>query len=143
MLHGKERLPQKFISDDCDRRCVAAKVLFWVFPVALVVNHSCAREDLRRFRSFMNIYGRVPFLFYIAHIFVIHALALGVAVITTPNWCFWITPDAVFTRHFNGWGYTLPVIYFIWMLVVFALYPLCAWFSGLKDRRRSWWLAYL
>jgi uncharacterized membrane protein len=96
-----------------------------------------------RFRAFLNVYGRVPFFFYIAHIFVIHALALVVARITNPNWRFWITPDAVFTRHFDGWGYSLPVVYFIWMSVVLALYPLCAWFSCLKDRKRSWWLAYL
>jgi uncharacterized membrane protein len=98
---------------------------------------------LGRFRAFLNVYGRVPFFFYIAHIFVIHALALAVARATNPNWRFWITPDAVFTRHFDGWGYSLPVVYFVWMSVVLALYPLCAWFSHLKDRQRSWWLAYL
>ena len=100
-------------------------------------------DRLDRVRSFMNVYGRVPFFFYIAHIFVIHALALGVAFLTNPNWRFWITPDAVFTRHFDGWGYSLPVVYLVWGFVVLALYPLCAWFSGLKDRRRDWWLAYL
>jgi uncharacterized membrane protein len=98
---------------------------------------------LGRFRAFLNVYGRVPFFFYIAHIFVIHALALGLAIVTNPNWRFWITPDAVFTRHFNGWGYSLPIVYLTWFFVVLALYPLCAWFSDLKDRRRSWWLAYL
>jgi uncharacterized membrane protein len=94
-------------------------------------------------RAFLGVYGRVPFFFYIAHIFVIHALALGVAIVTNPNWRFWITPDVVFTRHFYGWGYSLPGVYFVWISVVLALYPLCAWFSGLKDRQRSWWLTYL
>jgi len=85
----------------------------------------------------------MQFFFYITHIFVIHALALGVAIVTNPNWRFWITPDVVFTRHFNGWGYSLSIVYLVWLFAVLALYPLCAWFSGLKDRRRSWWLAYL
>jgi uncharacterized membrane protein len=98
---------------------------------------------LAQVRAFLNVYGRVPFFFYIVHIFVIHALALGVAIATNPNWRFWITPDAVFTRHFNGWGYSLPAVYLIWIFVVLALYPSCAWFSGLKDLRRRWWLAYL
>lgn len=98
---------------------------------------------LGRLRAFLNVYGRVPFFFYIAHIFVIHALALGVAFITNPDWRFWITPDVVFTRHFNGWGYSLPIVYSIWIFVVLALYPLCVWFSGLKDRRNNWWLSYL
>jgi uncharacterized membrane protein len=98
---------------------------------------------LARCRAFLNVYGRVPFFFYIVHIFLIHGLALGVAILTNPNWRFWITPDAVFTRHFSGWGYSLPVVYFVWISVVLALYPFCAWFSGLKDRQRRWWLAYL
>ena len=98
---------------------------------------------LGRFRAFLDVYGRVPFFFYITHIFVIHALALAVARATNPNWRFWITPDVVFTRHFNGWGYGLPIVYLIWVLVVLGLYPLCAWFSDLKNRRRDWWLAYL
>jgi uncharacterized membrane protein len=98
---------------------------------------------LGRARAFRNVYGRVPFFFYIVHIFVIHTLALIVAMATNPGWRFWITPIVVFTSHFNGWGYPLPVVYFVWILVVMSLYPLCAWFSRLKDRRRSWWLAYL
>jgi uncharacterized membrane protein len=98
---------------------------------------------LGRYRAFLDVYGRVPFFFYITHIFLIHALTLGVAMLINPNWRFWITPDAVFTRHFNDWGYSLPIVYSIWIFVVLALYPVCAWFSGLKDRRRSWWLAYL
>jgi uncharacterized membrane protein len=98
---------------------------------------------LGRLRAFLNVYGRVPFFFYIAHIFVIHAFALGVALVTNPSWRFWITPDVVFTRHFNGWGYSLPIVYSIWIFVVLALYPFCIWFSGLKDRRNSWWLSYL
>ncbi len=112
-------------------------LLFALFDKVVVA------DRLVRIRAFLNVYGRVPFFFYIAHIFVIHALALGVAIVTNPNWRFWITPDAVFTRHFNGWGYSLPIVYWIWIFVVLALYPSCAWFSGLKDRRRSWWLAYL
>ncbi|AXC13024.1 Membrane protein, putative [Acidisarcina polymorpha] len=96
-----------------------------------------------RLRSFFNVYGRVPFFFYTLHIFLIHALALLVARATSPNWRFWITPDVVFTSHFAGWGYSLPVVYLIYIFVVFSLYPLCRWFSRLKDRRKDWWLAYL
>jgi uncharacterized membrane protein len=98
---------------------------------------------LGRVRAFLSIYGRVPFFFYVLHIFVIHGLALIVAIATNPNWRFWITPDVVFLTHFNGWGYSLPVVYLIWISVLLALYPLCSWFSRLKDQRRSWWLAYL
>jgi uncharacterized membrane protein len=96
-----------------------------------------------RVRAFLDVYGRVPFFFYIVHIFLIHALALAIARAVNPNWRYWITPDVVFTSHFNGWGYSLPIVYAIWIAVVLVLYPSCAWFSRLKDQRRDWWLSYL
>jgi hypothetical protein len=42
-----------------------------------------------------------------------------------------------------GWGYSLPIVYMIWLIVVVALYPLCVWFAGVKGRRDERWLRYL
>jgi hypothetical protein len=43
----------------------------------------------------------------------------------------------------SWWGFSLPVIYAIWITVVAALYKPCKWFSRLKAERRYWWLSYL
>jgi hypothetical protein len=50
---------------------------------------------------------------------------------------FWFfgTPD--------GYGHDLPFVYLMWATVVMALYFPCAWFAGVKQRRRDWWLSYL
>ena len=42
-----------------------------------------------------------------------------------------------------GWGYSLPMVYLIWAFVVVALYPLCKWYAGLKQRSSNPWLSYL
>jgi hypothetical protein len=42
-----------------------------------------------------------------------------------------------------GEGVTLKYVYLIWILLVVALYPLCKWFSDLKQRKNYWWLGYL
>jgi hypothetical protein len=42
-----------------------------------------------------------------------------------------------------GEGYSLKVVYVIWLSMVLALYPLCKWFSAYKARRGYWWLSYL
>ena len=41
------------------------------------------------------------------------------------------------------WGYSLPVVYLVWLLVVIVMYALCRWFAALKQRRNDWWLSYL
>jgi len=42
-----------------------------------------------------------------------------------------------------NFGWDLWVAYAVWMTIVVALYPLCRWFAGVKERRRDWWLSYL
>jgi hypothetical protein len=41
-----------------------------------------------------------------------------------------------------GWGYSLPIVYLVWAVVVLTLYPLCRWFADLKRRRSDAWLSY-
>jgi len=43
----------------------------------------------------------------------------------------------------QGLGFSLPVAYAAWIVVLALLYPLCAWWAALKRRRRDWWLSYL
>jgi uncharacterized membrane protein len=115
-------------------------IVFLLFSLA---DYTVQRARTPRLRAFLDVYGRVPFFFYILHIFLIHALALAVAAAIRPDWRFWISPDVVFMSHLDHWGYSLPVVYAIWIAVVLVLYPACAWFSRVKDRRRDWWLSYL
>ena len=42
-----------------------------------------------------------------------------------------------------GWGYSLPVVYLVWAIVVIAMYPLCLCFAALKHRRSDPWLSFL
>jgi uncharacterized membrane protein len=97
-----------------------------------------ARGDPARW---ITTFGRVPLLYYVAHIFLIHALAVAVALVTSGDaaWLFGALPSA----KPAGYGFSLPGIYAVWLLVVVALYPLCAWFAQLKRRRREWWWSYL
>lgn len=93
------------------------------------------------FATFFDTIGRVPFFYYIAHIFLIHALASVVLVASGYPLSFTTT---AFFLYPATWGFGLPVVYLIWVLVVLALYPACRWFAGVKERRRDlWWLGYL
>ncbi len=92
------------------------------------------------------VFGRVPLFYFVLHLPLIHLLAVAAcyAMNGAVHWMFEspnlgvypFTPPPV-------WGLSLPVIYALWVGVVVTLYPVCAWFSSVKQRRRDGWLSYL
>jgi uncharacterized membrane protein len=85
-------------------------------------------------------FGRVPFFYYIAHIFLIHALAIlfAWATIGDAPWLFGAFPP----HKPAAYGLGLAGIYTVWLVVVISLYPLCRWFADIKRRRTEWWWSY-
>jgi uncharacterized membrane protein len=90
--------------------------------------------------------GKVPLFYYVLHFALIHLLAVVTCYVRygSAHWMF-ESPDL---GHYPfspppGWGYSLPVVYLVWALVVVTMYPLCRWFAGLKQRRSDAWLSYL
>lgn len=89
--------------------------------------------------------GKVPMFYYLLHIPLIHLLAVAACYLKygQAHWMF-ESPgldDFPITKP-DGWGYSLPIVYLVWAGVVLALYPLCRWFAGLKQRRSDAWLSY-
>ena len=95
--------------------------------------------------NFFSTFGRVPFFYYILHLYLIHSLAMIFAELTGFGWQLFILPNWIsFVPGFTGYGVSLLVVYLIWIGVVLLLYPLCKWFDGYKQRNREkWWLSYL
>jgi uncharacterized membrane protein len=92
------------------------------------------------------VIGKVPLFYYVLHFAVVHLLAVAICYLRygSAHWLF-ESPDLAhypFTPP-PGWGYSLPFVYLLWAVVVVAMYPLCRWFSGLKQRRSETWLSYL
>ncbi|MEO6222041.1 MAG: heparan-alpha-glucosaminide N-acetyltransferase domain-containing protein, partial [Vicinamibacterales bacterium] len=92
------------------------------------------------------VFGKVPMLYYVLHFTLIHLLAV-VACLARYRSAHWMfeSPDLA---HYPfspppGWGYSLPVVYLIWIVVVIAMFPVCRWFAALKQRRQDAWLSYL
>jgi uncharacterized membrane protein len=93
------------------------------------------------------ILGRVPLFFYLLHILVIHALAVGFAFARygQADWMFKnvTVPSNAVLPYPPGYGYNLMTVYAIWLGVVLVLYPACQWFADVKGRHREAWLSYL
>lgn len=91
------------------------------------------------------IIGKVPMFYYLLHVPLIHLLAIAVcyARYGQIHWMFESPTMGEFpVTQPPGWGYSLPVVYLMWAIVVVTLYPLCRWFAGLKQRRNDAWLSY-
>jgi uncharacterized membrane protein len=88
----------------------------------------------------VSIYGKVPFFYYIVHLFVVHAVAVLLGVLQG-------FPAGDFLRGFwmfpQGYGLGLGGAYLVWIAVVTALYWPCAWYAGLKKRSRNAFFTYL
>jgi uncharacterized membrane protein len=68
---------------------------FWTWPV--------------RWLAPLEVFGRTPFFFYLAHLWIFGALSWG----------------------FRD-GASLPVMYAVWAVTVAALYPACRWYARFK-----------
>ena len=94
---------------------------------------------------FVTVFGRVPFFYYMLHIPLIHALALVVSAIrlgTVSPWLFTNHPMGN-PRPPDGYVWSLPLLYLVWVVAIAILYFVCRWFADLKARRTDWWLRYL
>jgi uncharacterized membrane protein len=92
------------------------------------------------------VFGKVPLFYFLLHLPLIHLLAVVICSVRygETHWMFESARlDQYPVTRPPGWGYSLPVVYLIWIGVVIGLFPLCRRFADLKQRRSDWWLSYL
>jgi len=90
-------------------------------------------------------FGKVPFFFYIVHIYFIHALAMLALIYTGRDWREYIfSARSVMSGRLSNFGFGLGNVYMIWLTVVVLLYPLCRWYQKVRENNPTkWWLRYL
>jgi len=93
------------------------------------------------------IFGRVPLFFFVVHFYVAHLLTFPFALVRYERAAFLLKPlpsiGGSAELYPPNYGYSLPMTYVAWAIVVLLLYPMCLWFSRLKEHKKSWWLGYL
>jgi len=91
------------------------------------------------------VFGKVPFFFYIIHLYVIHALAMLLLVYDGRDWHQYIlSARGIMSGALRNFGLSLGAIYVVWIMVLASLYPLCKWYQTYRENHPSkWWLSYL
>ncbi len=104
-----------------------------------------AEKKRNSLTNFFVIIGRVPLFYYVLHIFLIHLLAIGGVMFAGHPWTDMIlTTDAFMSGNLATYGYSLGVVYGVWVLVIALLFPVSKWYQHYKMQNKDkWWLSYL
>jgi uncharacterized membrane protein len=91
------------------------------------------------------VFGRVPFFFYIVHLYIIHILAMLMLVYRGRDWSEYIlSARGIASGSLINFGLRLEAVYLVWILVILLLYPICRWYQKYRENYPSkWWLSYL
>ena len=98
------------------------------------------------FTRVLRIYGRVPFFYYVLHLYLLHLVSAIFVIAKGHTWAQATTIGNNLPFYFLAAddGYSLLTTYVVWISVVIALFPLCKWFNTYKtNHREKWWLGYL
>jgi uncharacterized membrane protein len=98
-----------------------------------------ARSKLARF---FVLFGRVPLFYYVAHLLLLHMIAVVFAAAAHGD-VGWLFGGLPIEAKSEGYGLGLPGVYLVWLIVVVLLYLPCRWFAEVKRRRSNGWLSYL
>jgi uncharacterized membrane protein len=93
--------------------------------------------------DFFNVFGRVPMFYYILHLYLIHIICVILFFASGHTMQQAFAPHQAFGFRPNQYGYSLLVVYIIWIAVILILYPLCKKYNQYKSTHSKWWLSYL
>lgn len=96
-----------------------------------------------RWRQPFLIIGRVPLFYYLLHLPLIHLMAVIFSWLRYGHPVEALYGNPPRPEAPSDFGYSLPIVYLVWIGIVVMLYPACRWFAGLKKRRKDAWLSYL
>jgi hypothetical protein len=95
------------------------------------------RQWVKQAAGFMRVYRSVPLFLYVRHLYLIHLMLIPYSARhgESPARALAQANDAHIPAR---WGFSLPIVYAVWIAIVAALYRPCRWFNRLKALRREW-----
>lgn len=93
--------------------------------------------------GFLQVFGRTPLFFYLLHLYLIHGAAVLLAYVTAGPVSA-IAGGGIWSPTLpKDYGYSLPIVYLIWLIILLTLYPICQGFENVKRHKPHWkWLRY-
>ena len=91
--------------------------------------------------TWLKVFGRVPFFFYLLHFFFIHLTSLVYFKVVYGEWF-----DLINNQNSRSWPDfyqpSLLRLYLVWAGTIFIFYFICRWFDRYKSSHQQWWLKF-
>lgn len=113
-------------------------LLMTLGPAAIICSY--ADQFKGWIKDTLVMFGRVPFVFYVLHLFIVHAISIVIGMYQGFTFDQMKTHFLFFPKQY---GLDLTGVYIVWLLVLVLLYPICHWVAAVKARRTDWWLSYI
>src|SRR5690606_36276188 len=99
----------------------------------LMIILSLAEKIRGSVSHFFQTFGRVPFFFYILHIYTIHVMSIIYHGVVYDEWRpRWFFP--LVSSYPEGYTASLWVTYLAWVVLIVMMYFLCRWFGRIKKQ---------
>lgn len=96
-----------------------------------------------KWKEIVSTYGSVPFFYYVLHFYLLHFLLVIAFFLSGYTAKDIVDPNIPFLFRPADFGYSLPVVYLIWIIVVAVLYKPSKWFWQYRQTHDQWWLKYI
>jgi uncharacterized membrane protein len=97
-----------------------------------------------RFMGIVNVFGRVPFFYFLIHLYLIHSLMIIIMFFQGYHWEDLSFEQFQYGRAGPGSGIALWAVYLVWVSVAVCLYPFCNRYWIYKSaHKEKWWFRYL
>ena len=121
---------------NCEKYPPSLLYLLMTLGPAIALLPFLARSSTSRLSHPLALFGKTPMVFYVSHLVVIVMGSLANAFIHRQF--YENTAAQIPSIGFPyAYGYELPIVYLIWLIVLVSLYPLCRWFYSFKRKRQN------
>lgn len=119
--------------------------LDYVLITLSIIFFLVSRTESPKFKvhAYLSLFGKVSMFFYIIHIFVIHILAILLFILLNFQ-TIEFGKLAVGIMEITGkYGYSLGIVYLVWIGILFLLYPVCKKYRQFKSKHPQSFLRFI
>lgn len=100
-------------------------------------------QSKNKIANVLTVYGKVPFFYYVLHIYLIHILCVIYFYASGHHNSEIVTQGSFFNFRPSDMGFSLPITWLIWLAVIALLYLPSKWYDQFRAGKKHWIFKYI